>query len=58
MFVIYDDFSAILFPQDFAKGLVLLTQFSSLFTGGANWSILWMVTASTFPTRMRWVFFF
>ena len=38
---------------EMAKWLVLLTQFSSLFMGGANWSILWLVTPSTFPTRMR-----
>ncbi len=39
--------------EDWTKLLIVLTQVSSLFTGGANWSILWLITASTFPTRMR-----
>jgi len=41
-------------PYGQTLALVVLVQISSLFSGGACWSLLWLVTALSFPKGMRW----
>jgi len=46
---------AIALPSGQSLALVVLLQISSLFSGGACWSLLWLVTALVFPKGMRYI---